>query len=61
MSRALMPNREAVSLSTVTMVSTPFSCWSVSTSVSASCRCICSASRVAHIERSLALSLFSVY
>ena len=60
-SRELMPRRAALSLSTATKVSTPFSCWSVSTSVRAGCSRIWSASCVAQLARSLVESLFSVY
>ena len=61
MSREPMPSRAALSLSTVTITSTPFSCWSVSMSVKAGCRFIWSASRSAQTRRSAALSLLSVY
>ncbi len=60
-SRADMPRREALSLSMVTKVSTPLSCWSVSTSVSDFWPFIASARRVAQRFKSAWLSLLSVY
>ena len=56
-----MPKRAALSLSTVTISSTPFSCWSVSMSIKAGWRFIWSANIKAQALRSAALSLFKVY
>src|SRR5437868_1587720 len=55
------PSREALSLSMVTNVSTPFSAWSLSTSINDFCAFIASARRDAHFFRSAWLSLLSVY
>ena len=56
-----MPSRFAVFLSTFAIVSTPFSVWSVSMSVSTGCSFISSASLEAQVRRSARLSLLSVY
>ncbi|MNS84749.1 hypothetical protein D3C72_1185840 [compost metagenome] len=55
------PSCVARSLSMLTKVSTPFSAWSVSTSIRAGCSFIWSASFAAHFFKSAWLSLIRVY